>query len=288
MRGSKGPFLCFLLIPSHFGKISHQGDCGGANIRSGTFCLSHHILGQLVTKRNAGQEIALLLTFTPVLFAIHITFWDNQSTGGMWGGDDNFFTSCSSHYILGHQREECVLGCQLLHILSITSDFGTEIHQQECGAVNVHSCSFCLSHHILGKYVTSWKTPATIACFAHHADPILLLSISRPMENQRENRHSSTSHCSHPQTVLGMSKTVRIHVFTTLWPVGNVKSFQMLCDELELRRCFRPKCYPQQHYSGSFSWSATGDYRNRSAKLMSYTSYMFIANSPSLSTSCCA
>ncbi|KRX93282.1 hypothetical protein T4E_10353 [Trichinella pseudospiralis] len=44
------------------------------------------------------------------------------------------------------------------------------------------------------------------------------------------------------QTVLGMSKTVRIHVFTTLWPVGNVKSFQMLCDELELRRCFRPKC----------------------------------------------
>ncbi|KRY26439.1 hypothetical protein T4A_5775 [Trichinella pseudospiralis] len=34
MRGSKGPFLCFLLIPSHFGKISHQGDCGGANIRS--------------------------------------------------------------------------------------------------------------------------------------------------------------------------------------------------------------------------------------------------------------
>ncbi|KAL1233883.1 Tartrate-resistant acid phosphatase type [Trichinella pseudospiralis] len=40
------------------------------------------------------------------------------------------------------------------------------------------------------------------------------------------------------QTVLGMSKTVRIHVFTTLWPVGNVKSFQMLCDELELRRCF--------------------------------------------------
>ncbi|KAL1233785.1 Non-reducing polyketide synthase mapC [Trichinella pseudospiralis] len=197
MRGSKGPFLCFLLIPSHFGKISHQGDCGGANIRSGTFCLSHHILGQLVTKRNAGQEIALLLTFTPVLFAIHITFWDNQSTGGMWGGDDNFFTSCSSHYILGHQREECVLGCQLLHILSITSDFGTEIHQQECGAVNVHSCSFCLSHHILGKYVTSWKTPATIACFAHHADPILLLSISRPMENQRENRHSSTSHCSH-------------------------------------------------------------------------------------------
>ncbi|KAL1233784.1 putative DEAD-box ATP-dependent RNA helicase [Trichinella pseudospiralis] len=90
------------------------------------------------------------------------------------------------------------------------------------------------------------------------------------------------------QTVLGMSKTVRIHVFTTLWPVGNVKSFQMLCDELELRRCFRPKCYPQQHYSGSFSWSATGDYRNRSAKLMSYTSYMFIANSPSLSTSCCA
>ncbi|KRZ41431.1 hypothetical protein T4C_3505 [Trichinella pseudospiralis] len=50
-----GPFLCFLLIPSHFGKISHQGDCGGANIRSGTFCLSHHILGQLVTKRNAGQ-----------------------------------------------------------------------------------------------------------------------------------------------------------------------------------------------------------------------------------------
>ncbi|KRY61680.1 hypothetical protein T4A_14089 [Trichinella pseudospiralis] len=50
MRGSKGPFLCFLLIPSHFGKMSHQGDC---------------------------------------------------STGGMWGGDDNFFTSCSSHYILG-------------------------------------------------------------------------------------------------------------------------------------------------------------------------------------------
>ncbi|KAL1233952.1 putative membrane protein YuzI [Trichinella pseudospiralis] len=34
--------------------------------------------------------------------------------------------------------------------------------------------------------------------------------------------------------------------------------------------------YPQQHYSGSFSWSATGDNRNRSAKLMSYTSYMFI------------
>ncbi|KRY62783.1 hypothetical protein T4D_6620, partial [Trichinella pseudospiralis] len=44
------------------------------------------------------------------------------------------------------------------------------------------------------------------------------------------------------QTVLGMSKTVRIHVFTTLWPVGNVKPFQMLCDELELRPCFRPKC----------------------------------------------
>ncbi|KAL1227205.1 Glutamyl-tRNA(Gln) amidotransferase subunit A [Trichinella pseudospiralis] len=102
-----------------------------------------------------------------------------------------------SHFGKISQREECVLGFQLLHILSITSDFGTEIHQQECGAVNVHSCSFCLSHHILGKYVTSWKTPATIACFAHHADPILLLSISRPMENQQENRHSSTSHCSH-------------------------------------------------------------------------------------------
>ncbi|KRY76307.1 hypothetical protein T4B_3164 [Trichinella pseudospiralis] len=49
-------------------------------------------------------------------------------------------------------------------------------------------------------------------------------------------------HRTETQTVLGMSKTVRIHVFTTLWPVGNVKSFQMLCDELELRRCFRPKC----------------------------------------------
>ncbi|KRY91186.1 hypothetical protein T4D_9984 [Trichinella pseudospiralis] len=44
------------------------------------------------------------------------------------------------------------------------------------------------------------------------------------------------------QTVLDMSKMERIHVFSTLWAVGNVKSFQMLCDEPELRRCYRPEC----------------------------------------------
>ncbi|KRZ41367.1 hypothetical protein T4C_2967 [Trichinella pseudospiralis] len=59
MRGSKGPFLCFLLIPSHFGKISHQGDCGGANIRSVT------------------RGIAVVLISAPVLFAYSITFWDS-------------------------------------------------------------------------------------------------------------------------------------------------------------------------------------------------------------------
>ncbi|KRZ41371.1 hypothetical protein T4C_2967 [Trichinella pseudospiralis] len=42
----ESPLMCFLLIPSHFGKISHQGDCGGANICSYTFCLSHDILGR--------------------------------------------------------------------------------------------------------------------------------------------------------------------------------------------------------------------------------------------------
>ncbi|KRX80051.1 hypothetical protein T4E_6822 [Trichinella pseudospiralis] len=68
MRGSKGPFLCFLLIPSHFGKISHQGDCGGANIRSGTFCLSHHIFG---------REIAVVLISAPILSAYPMTFWDS-------------------------------------------------------------------------------------------------------------------------------------------------------------------------------------------------------------------
>ncbi|KRX93270.1 hypothetical protein T4E_5084 [Trichinella pseudospiralis] len=36
-----------------------------------------------------------------------------------------------------------------------------------------------------------------------------------------------------------MSKMERIHVFSTLWAVGNVKSFQMLCDEPELRRWLR-------------------------------------------------
>ncbi|KRY94144.1 hypothetical protein T4C_2519 [Trichinella pseudospiralis] len=37
MPGGEIPLQCFLLISSHFGKISHQGDCGGANIRSGIF-----------------------------------------------------------------------------------------------------------------------------------------------------------------------------------------------------------------------------------------------------------
>ncbi|KRY64482.1 hypothetical protein T4A_1849 [Trichinella pseudospiralis] len=55
MPGGEIPLQCFLLISSHFGKISHQGDCGGANICSYTFCLSHDILGQLITKRNAGR-----------------------------------------------------------------------------------------------------------------------------------------------------------------------------------------------------------------------------------------
>ncbi|KRY64547.1 hypothetical protein T4D_1136 [Trichinella pseudospiralis] len=60
MRGGESPLLCFLLIPSHFGTTSHKqecgaGDYGGANIRFGTFCLSHHILGQLVTNRSAGR-----------------------------------------------------------------------------------------------------------------------------------------------------------------------------------------------------------------------------------------
>ncbi|KRY44115.1 hypothetical protein T4D_14282, partial [Trichinella pseudospiralis] len=27
VRGGKCPLLCCLLIPSHFGKMSHQGDC---------------------------------------------------------------------------------------------------------------------------------------------------------------------------------------------------------------------------------------------------------------------
>ncbi|KRZ11261.1 hypothetical protein T11_17110 [Trichinella zimbabwensis] len=39
-----------------------------------------------------------------------------------------------------------------------------------------------------------------------------------------------------------MSKMERIHVFTTLWAVVNVKSFQMLRDEPEFRQCYRPEC----------------------------------------------
>ncbi|KRZ88986.1 hypothetical protein T08_14094 [Trichinella sp. T8] len=31
-------------------------------------------------------------------------------------------------------------------------------------------------------------------------------------------------------------------VITTPWAVGNVKSFQMFRDELELRQCYRPEC----------------------------------------------
>ncbi|KRZ71291.1 hypothetical protein T10_5733 [Trichinella papuae] len=87
----------------------------------------------------------------------------------------------------------------------------------------------------------------------------------------------------------GMSKMERIHVFTTLWAVVNVKSFQMLRDEPEFRQCYRPECMMrsdnllassaavtmetdgkilplQQH-------SATGDNRNRSAKQVWRTCY---------------
>ncbi|KRX82877.1 hypothetical protein T06_6226 [Trichinella sp. T6] len=37
---------------------------------------------------------------------------------------------------------------------------------------------------------------------------------------------------------------VELHFFviTTPWAVGNVKSFQMFRDELELRQCYRPEC----------------------------------------------
>ncbi|KRY52597.1 hypothetical protein T03_8434 [Trichinella britovi] len=37
---------------------------------------------------------------------------------------------------------------------------------------------------------------------------------------------------------------VELHflVITTPWAVGNVKSFQMFRDELELRQCYRPEC----------------------------------------------
>ncbi|KRY76286.1 hypothetical protein T4A_11655 [Trichinella pseudospiralis] len=41
-----------------------------------------------------------LLSF--LLIPSHLWKMSHQSTGGMWGGDDNFLTSCSSHYILGH------------------------------------------------------------------------------------------------------------------------------------------------------------------------------------------
>ncbi|KAL1233869.1 NADH-quinone oxidoreductase subunit [Trichinella pseudospiralis] len=60
MRGSKGPFLCFLLIPSHFGKMSHQGDCVTANFHSCAFCYSYHILGQSVNGRNVGNYVDVL------------------------------------------------------------------------------------------------------------------------------------------------------------------------------------------------------------------------------------
>ncbi|KAL1233788.1 Protein translocase subunit SecD [Trichinella pseudospiralis] len=70
MPGGEIPLQCFLLISSHLGKISHQGDCGGANICSYTFCLSHDILGQLITKRNAGREIAVVLISAPVFLLI--------------------------------------------------------------------------------------------------------------------------------------------------------------------------------------------------------------------------
>ncbi|KRX93279.1 hypothetical protein T4E_5683 [Trichinella pseudospiralis] len=56
MHGCESPLLCFLLIACHLWKMSHQVDCGTANFHS-------------------------------CVLAIHITFWDNQSTGGMWGGD---------------------------------------------------------------------------------------------------------------------------------------------------------------------------------------------------------
>ncbi|KRZ64826.1 hypothetical protein T10_10017 [Trichinella papuae] len=77
MRGSKGPFLCFLLIPSHFGKMSHQGDCVTANFHSCAFCYSYHILGQSVNGRNVGRGIAVVLMSTPVPFTYPITFWDS-------------------------------------------------------------------------------------------------------------------------------------------------------------------------------------------------------------------
>ncbi|KRZ11304.1 hypothetical protein T11_15994 [Trichinella zimbabwensis] len=95
--------------------------------------------------------------------------------------------------------------------------------------------------------------------------------------------------CNSPLERFGMSKMERIHVFTTLWAVVNVKSFQMLRDEPEFRQCYRPECMMrsdnllassaavtmetdgkilplQQH-------SPTGDNRNRSAKQVWRTCY---------------
>ncbi|KRY80332.1 hypothetical protein T4D_812 [Trichinella pseudospiralis] len=101
-EGGESPLMCLLLIPSHFGKISHQGDCGGANICSYTFCLSHDILGRgisvvlmytpvlfayPITFWDVTWGIAVVLMSTPVLSLNPVTFWDNKSTGGMCGGD---------------------------------------------------------------------------------------------------------------------------------------------------------------------------------------------------------
>ncbi|KRY76275.1 hypothetical protein T4A_2785 [Trichinella pseudospiralis] len=154
-EAGESPLMCLLLIPSHFGKISHQGDCGGANICSYTFCLSHDILGRgisvvlmytpvlfayLITFWDVTWGIAVVLMSTPVLSLNPVTFWDNKSTGGMWGGDAT--SSLLSYPITFWDR---VRGgkCPLLCFLLIPSHFGKISHQGDCGGANIRSGTFC-------------------------------------------------------------------------------------------------------------------------------------------------